>query len=88
MESQWWMQPEYVSYKEYKCQTLSHTHSHMHIHDTAEVFLTAYQSIVLNGRFKDGETILIHAVRFVCALVHSVSSRKRLNHHVITLHYI
>lgn len=30
--------------------------------NTAEAYLTAYQALVLNGRMKDGETVLIHAV--------------------------
>ena len=29
----------------------------------AEVFLTAFQALVWNAHMKDGETVLVHAVR-------------------------
>ena len=31
----------------------------------AEIFLTAYQAMALNGRLQDGETVLIHAVSVI-----------------------
>ena len=35
----------------------------------AEVFLTAFQALVWNARMKDGETVLVHAVRELTCVV-------------------